>query len=144
MRVRSTVVARAAFSLLELLVAMAILVVVAGVGGVMYMRHLENARQDRAIVDVKSLSNLVEAYKTRHREYPASLEALTQAGVDGSGAYLEIDALIDPWGRPYKYEPQNLHPSTHKPHIYSDGPNPGNPNSMISSWTGLNAAPVAP
>ena len=40
--------ARAAFTLMEMLVVVAILVVLAGAGGVIYMRYLEDARRDTA------------------------------------------------------------------------------------------------
>lgn len=144
MRVRSHVVARSAFSLMEVLVVMAILIVLTGTGAVVYIRYLENAKIDRARIDLKSLTDAVSIYKVQQGDYPPSLEALTQRTADGGTAYLEGEILFDPWGRRYVYERENRHPTTGKPHIYSEGPNPGDPNSRISNWLAVAAAPVGP
>ncbi len=129
---------RAGFTLMEVLVVMAILVVLAGTGGVFYMKYLEDAKKDAAQIGVANLDQAVNAYKTNQRisggDYPASVEELTRPSADGSPAALEVKALIDPWGRPYVYERENRNPLTGKPHIYSNGPNPGNPAGRISNW----------
>jgi general secretion pathway protein G len=137
MRVRNQAVVRAAFTLMEVLVVVAIIIVLAGAGGVIYMRYLDDAKKDRARIDLKALSDAVNTYKAQHGDLPLSLEQLTQRTADGGTAYIEIAALIDPWGRPYVYEPQNLHQLTGKPHLYSDGPVPGDPSSRISSWAAV-------
>lgn len=141
MRVRNHLVARSAFTLLEVLVVVAIIVVLAGAGGVIYMRYLDDAKKDRARIDLKTLSDAVNSYKMQQGDYPPSLEALTQRTVDGGTAYLEVAALLDPWGRPYVFERENRHPQTGKPHLYSEGPNPGDGHSRISSWTAISAMP---
>ena len=135
MRVRSAAAPRAAFSLMEVLVVMAILVVLAGAGGVIYMRYLEDAKKDRARIDVKMLSDAINSYKVQHGDYPPTLEALTVRPADGSTAYVELTALIDPWNQPYVFDREHRHEQTGKPHIYSLGPNPGDPNGRISSWS---------
>jgi general secretion pathway protein G len=137
MRVRKHLRARAAFTLLEVLVVMAIIVVLAGAGGVIYMRYLDDAKKDRARIDLKTLSDAVNTYKVQHGDYPPSLEALTQRTADGGTAYIEIASLIDPWGRPYVFERENRHPQTGKPHLYSEGPNLGDAASRISNWTAI-------
>src|SRR5437764_14729331 len=92
---------RAAFTLMEMLVVVAILVVLAGAAVPIYLNYLANARIDRAKVDVRNLSNAVEAYQARHGSPPASLQALTQADPNiGEKATLEPTALMDPWNQP--------------------------------------------
>jgi len=127
---------RAGFTLMELLVVVAILVVLAGTGGVIYMNYLEGAKEDVARTQVQELTHAVEAYRIRYGEYPQSLAALTQPGPDGK-ATLEPNALVDPWMRPYQYNPQGSHhPTTGKPDIWSGGKD-GNLQSGNWSTTGL-------
>src|SRR5262245_54252188 len=87
MRVRtSRAPLRAAFTLMEVLVVVAILVILAGGSFVVVMRYLDDAKIDRARMDIKSLEKVVESYKLRHGEYPAALAVLAQPE-GGSPAY---------------------------------------------------------
>jgi general secretion pathway protein G len=128
------VATRAGFTLMEVLVVVAIIVILAGAGGYIYMSHLENAKKDLAKTGAMALDQQVNAYRVRHGDYPPDLLTLTQPGSDGTPAALESKVLLDPWSRPYVYEPANLHPLTRKPHIYSEGPSPGTPGSRVSNW----------
>lgn len=124
---------RAAFTLMEMLVVVAILVVLAGAAVPIYLNYLDNAKRDRAKVDVQTLQQAVEAYKTEHGSYPQNLQALTMAdNATGSFATLETKALIDPWGNQFHYDPNTQNPQTGRPKIFSNGP-PGR-NMMISNW----------
>src|SRR5947209_4583282 len=99
---------RAAFTLMEMLVVVAILVVLAGAAVPIYLNYLANARIDRAKVDCRNIATAVEAYQTQVGYYPPSLQTLTQAHQNPTNgqmmrATLEPTALIDPWGQPYMY-----------------------------------------
>jgi len=97
---------RAAFTLLEVLIVVAILVILAGVGGVTMLKYLDDARKDKARIDVKTLSDVVKTYEVKHDGPPANLQALTQPDTDGSKPYLEsAEALRDPWGGEYQFDP---------------------------------------
>jgi len=125
---------RAAFTLMEMLVVVAILVVLAGAAVPIYLNYLANARIDRAKVDCKNIALAVEAYQARSGQYPPSLQALTQAYQDQTTgqqqkATLEPAALIDPWGQPYQYDPNDLDANTGRVRIYSKGPPGGAPIS---------------
>jgi general secretion pathway protein G len=127
---------RAGFTLMELMVVVALLVVLAGAGGVIYLNILEGAKEDVARSQAQELSQAAEAYKVRYGDYPANLAALTQPASDGK-VYLEPSALIDPWQRPYQYtNPGSHHPSTNKPDIWSGGKDG---NLQLGNWsnTGL-------
>jgi general secretion pathway protein G len=125
---------RGGFTLLEMMVVVAILVVLAGTGGVIYLRFLEDARKDTAKAQTRILAQTVAAYQVKYGDYPASLESLTQP-TDGGRPYLEPSALIDPWGRAYQYAvPGQHHPTTGEPDIWSQGPNVADPNGMLGNW----------
>jgi hypothetical protein len=101
----------------------------------------EKALRERARIDVKTLTTAVETYYVRDGVYPASLQVLTQKQPDGGAAFLSAKALIDPWGRPYVYEPGTLHPTKGTPLIYSHGPRPGDKAGRIANWSVKKKAP---
>jgi general secretion pathway protein G len=108
------------------MVVAAILVILAGVGGVIYMRQLEDSKQSTAKAQSKLLSEAVSMYQLKYGDYPPSLESLTQPTADGGKPFLETSALIDPWGHPYLYAvPGPHHPSTGGPDIWSQGDGSG-------------------
>jgi type II secretion system protein G len=110
---------RSAFTLMEMLVVVAILVVLAGAAVPIYMNYLESARIDRVKIDCKTLEQAVEAYNVKYGDYPPSLETLTQPDQTTGKAVLEHDAIYDPWRQPYQYNPGDVHALTGRPYIYS-------------------------
>ena len=91
-------VERRGFTLMEVLVVVAIIVVLAGISVPILLNRLEEAKIDRAYVDCKTLSDTVATYYLRYGEYPQGLRDLTQPRPDGGKPYLEESALKDPWG----------------------------------------------
>jgi general secretion pathway protein G len=129
------ILARSAFTLMEVLVVVAIVVIMAMAGGVIYTKYLDDAKKDRARMDVTTLTTTAETYYVKHGGYPNTLAELTNQQPDGSKPYLEISALTDPWGRPYQYaNPGQRNVHSGKPDIWSDGPNYGNPAGIIGNW----------
>lgn len=110
---------RAAFTLMEMLVVVAIVVVLAGLGGFYVMGQLKEAQKDAAKVQCKVLRNAVSTYMLRNKnQAPQNLEALRIKGPGGETAILDADAsIIDPWGNPYIME---VGPDGVK--VYSQGP----------------------
>jgi prepilin-type N-terminal cleavage/methylation domain-containing protein len=122
---------RGGFTLMEVLVVAAILVILAGTGTIVLFRYLEDARVSTAKLGVKNLETAVEGYKLSHGgQLPPNLEVLTQAEA-GRPAYIDVEGLKDPWQNLYIYEPNTTHPQTGKPLIYSGGPDGA---SKISNW----------
>ncbi len=84
---------------------------------------------------IENLEMAVLTYLKNHTRYPDTLVELTERDAfDNSPALLLPKALTDPWGRPYGYDPTNLHPQTNKPMIYSQGPDPKDPKGRIDNW----------
>lgn len=123
-------IVRGAFTLMELLVVIAILVVLAGVGGYYYMKHLDEAKFSAAKLQVKVLTDAVEAYYVKHSEYPPNLAVLCERDSDGTRAALEPDALKTPWQGTYQYDPSGAHNGGNKPDIWADGPN----GVQVGNW----------
>ncbi len=92
---------------------------------------IQNNRVALAQANLATISRAVDTYFVRNGEYPKSLAELTK----GKRPFLEATALIDPWGRPYRYEPATLEPTTGRPLVYSQGPQPGVPGSAIRNWS---------
>jgi len=123
---------RAGFTLMELLVVVALLVVLAGTGGVIYMNYLEGAKEDVAKSQVQVLTEAAQMYQIKTGSYPPDLNTLTQPTADGKAASLETSALIDPWQRPYQYQyPGQHHPGQNKPDVWSTG---HDGNQQIGNW----------
>lgn len=110
------------FTLLELLVVLAILGLIATFAAPQVLKWLSGAKSDSARIQIESLGTGVDLYRLEVGSYPSDLEALvTQpAGVDGwDGPYLRKKTVPkDPWGREYIYR----FPGQHGPYdLYSLG-----------------------
>ena len=110
-------VTRGAFTLMEMLVVVAIIVMLAGLSTWGYMRYLETAKSSKAKMDCSHISSAVEAYNIETGNYPGSLQELLQP-VGSKPAYLSDKDLLDPWNRPYSYDP-NSRNSLGKPKIFT-------------------------
>jgi len=78
-------------TLLELLLAMAILVVLAGIASVAYNGYIDTARITNAEKQIRMISLAIDDYYTEYKQYPAALSDVN------------INQLEDPWGNPYHY-----------------------------------------
>jgi general secretion pathway protein G len=121
---------RAGFTLMEVMVVAAILVILAGVGSVALFRYLEDAKENTARVQIATVEKAVLSYQNSHGgQFPPTLEVLC-AVEGGKSAYLEEKDIHDPWGNVFGYSPQERSP-TGKPKIYVAQPPSGTP---ISNW----------
>jgi general secretion pathway protein G len=98
------------FTLVELLVVLAIIALLATLIGPRVLGYLSGAKRDTAQMQIRNLSAAVDLYYLSTGVYPSQeqgLTALVQAPdgqVGWSGPYLQNrSALTDPWGHPYVY-----------------------------------------
>ena len=114
---------RSAFTLLEVLIVVAIIVILASVGGTMAFRAYEDAKVSRAKIDCESLSGAVENYKLNNGDYPASIDVLAAPQPNGMSALVPPDKTRDPWGKPFQYQfPGQHNGARNKPDIFTTAP----------------------
>ena len=100
----------AGYTLMELLVVLAILGLLAAIATPMVLHYLDSAKVSTAKTEVSNIAASLDLFKYDVGRYPTQqegLEALVAApeGVDNwNGPYLKkTTKLIDPWGHAYIY-----------------------------------------
>jgi general secretion pathway protein G len=116
------------FTLLELLVVLAILGLLIGLVAPAALRQLGSAKEKIAHQSIERLASVLDLYKLDVGSYPTTdqgLQALISApqGVTRwSGPYVKGDKVPeDPWGRPFVYRSPSNRPG-HEFDLYSLGP----------------------
>ena len=125
---------RSAFTLMEMLVVVAIIVALAGMGGYYYFAQIDKANESKAKSQVKTtIEQAVKTYMLNNGHAPESLGILLQADPNNAGKpYLESqEAIIDPWGHEYGYDPGGAHNNGLKPDIWANSP-----RGQIGNWPG--------
>ena len=79
------------FTIVEVLIVVAIVGILAGIAIPAYMDYRERARVKHAITELTVLSLLINQYQIDRGQYPPTLAAVANA------------SKPDPWGRPYVY-----------------------------------------
>ncbi len=94
---------RPAFTLVEVLVVMVILVIIAGAATFAVFGNLEKARVQEAKIKAQKIEQAALTYYTINSEYPTDPSLLINRGADGSDPLLVggQPAILDPWGQPY-------------------------------------------
>jgi general secretion pathway protein G len=120
---------RRAFTLLEVLVVVAIIVMLAGIGGYYFLQRYEEAKVSRAKADVRTLSGLVEQYNLRVGHYPTTIQELAAPG-DGGSPYAPDDQLRDPWGNYYQVDATGTNHAGQSADVFTRSPK----GQVIGNW----------
>ena len=103
--------ASAGFTLVELLVVLAILTLLAGIVGPRVLGQLGGAKSKTAAVQIADIDKALELFKLDVGRFPSTeegLEALAKrpptVASGWSGPYLKGTIPADPWGKPYHYQ----------------------------------------
>jgi general secretion pathway protein G len=98
------------FTLLELLVVLAILALIASFAGPQVIKYLGRAKTDAARVQIGNLTSAIDLYRLEIGHYPSAEQGLRALIEQPSGAenwngpYLQKRAALnDPWGVAYQY-----------------------------------------
>ncbi len=80
------------YTLLEVMTAVALISILAGLAIPLYTGYLEKARIKRAIVEIRYFAKVIDLYQDDTGTLPSTM---TLAGVPAN--------VLDPWGNPYQY-----------------------------------------
>lgn len=106
----------AGFTLLEVLIVLAIIALVAAFVAPRLMAQLDRSKATAARVQIRSLISSLDTMRMDLGRYPTDKEGLV-ALVDGSGLadrdlwqgpYIEMGVPVDPWNHPYQYHAPRL------------------------------------
>lgn len=104
------------FTLLELLVVLAIMGLLAAIVGPQVIKYLGTSRTQTAKVQVKNVASALELFRLDAGRFPTpeeGLQALVTAPASvaaWNGPYLQQSAaLTDPWARPYRFATPGKH-----------------------------------
>ena len=128
-----------AFTLVEMLVVIAILAMIAAFATPQAMKWLSGARSDSARVQIESLGTGIDLYRLEVGSLPPSLEALVTkpAGVERwNGPYLKKSSLPkDPWGNDFIYRVPGQHGEYDLLALGADGVEGGEGDARdVTSW----------
>lgn len=102
---------QAGFTLVEMLVVLAIIGMVMSLVGPRVMNYLTDSKVKAAKIQVESLSSAIELFYLDTGRYPLESEGLVALAKPPSslstwnGPYLKSGIVpLDPWGQPYRYK----------------------------------------
>lgn len=132
----------AGFTLVELLVVLAILVLLATYVGPRVIGYLGSSRTQAAKVQIESIASALELYRLDVGKYPSSeesLKALVERPADApvwNGPYLRKQSVpLDPWGRSYQYRAPGQHGEFDVFTLGADNQQGGTgENADVTSW----------
>jgi general secretion pathway protein G len=131
---------RGGFTLIEVLLVLAILVILGSFAVVQYSRVQARAKEQAAKVQVSLFEHAIDLYNIGVTAYPPNLDALRTAPAGlahtakWDGPYVK-EIPVDPWGQVYKYQvPGARNPESYD--VWSSGPDgvDGNDDD-IGNWT---------
>jgi len=130
------------FSLVELLVVLAILGMIIGLVGPRVMKHLGSAKSDTAKIQIEDLGATLDIFYLENGRYPNTQEGLSAltskpAGLDNwNGPYLKKSTVPkDPWGNQYHYQSPGNHGEYDLYSYGADNQTGGDKNDRdVNSW----------
>ncbi len=135
------------FSLVELLVALAILALISAIVVVNVLPARDKAAVDTARIEIRNLEATLDQYRLDMMSYPTTqqgLDALVTVPSDARnaanyrpGGYLRGGVPKDPWGNPYQYRFPGEHGGAYDLFSYGADGEPGGEglNADIGNWT---------
>ncbi len=128
MQTRSNRRRRRAFTLMEVLLVLAILVILGSLVSVSYVTIQRNSKISSARTQITMLKTALDVYQTDVGYYPNDLSALRTPPSDlanpkkWKGPYIDKEIPLDPWDNPYQYEKTTDEFGRQQPVIVSFGP----------------------
>lgn len=137
---------RRGFTLIELMVVIAILALLGGIVMPRVIGRLRQAKPDKAMIDINQMKVALDMYAADNGDYPTSEQGLAALitkptsqpePTNWNGPYVEPTNFLDPWGKVYVY----VSPGTHEGYDYdlysygADGQEGGTDDAAdITNW----------
>jgi general secretion pathway protein G len=129
---------QAGFSLVEILIVVSIMGLLVGLVGPNLIRQFENSKAKTAHIQVQQIRSAMDIFMTDIGRYPTESEGLSAlvmapSGVAGwGGPYLRDGQVpLDPWGRPYLFQPTGDKPNRVLSYGADGSPGGEGPNADI-------------
>lgn len=141
-RPKTSSAAQAGYSLLELLVVLAILALIIGIAAPRVMGYFSASKSKAAKIQIQNIVTTLDLYKMDNNAYPSETQGLKalvekpEGVTNWNGPYLtRADGIIDPWGRPYLYKVPGAHGAVDVSSLGADGKDGGTGEDQdVSSW----------
>ncbi len=127
---------RAAFTLMEMMVVVAIIVALAGTGIYYMAGQIDEGNKAKAQANIKSLTDATINYKANHAgSWPPDIDTLLLKDEQGYGPYVRTqEDLLDPWGVKYSYDVNGPRNSNNQPDIWTQHPSFGTFGNWAKKW----------
>lgn len=128
---------REAFTLIEVLVVVAILVILATIAAIYVPKQLNEAKKGTAVTGCATIAKAIDSYSMNsanpggsdEERMPPSPQSLAQPGWATSFLPDGSNSLVDPWGKQYQFQPSQKEDGTTYIIVYTHAPD-GTPISQ--------------
>jgi general secretion pathway protein G len=112
------VIRRAAFTLMEVLVVVAIIVILASLGGFLLINQYNESKDEIVRARMKTIETAIDSYYINSKGYyPDNLGALLNTHLKSQ------KDLLDPWDQPFQYQIDNNVPTGYR--LWTTNPRTG-------------------
>jgi general secretion pathway protein G len=129
------------YTLVELLVVLAILGLLATIATTQVLKYFASAKVSTAHAQVESFSSALDLYKIDIGRYPTTQEGLSAlkvkppTGDNWNGPYVKnTTSLNDPWGHPYTYVSPGRHGEFDLSSAGPDGETANGADPVVRNW----------
>lgn len=129
------------FTLVELLVVLAIIALIVSLVGPTLLKHLAPAKRSIARAQIENFMSALDAYYMDMGKYPTTSEGLEAlrtkpaSAKNWNGPYLKKEVPLDPWGNQFIYKSPGRNGGYEITSYGADGaPGGSGDNADINSW----------